>query len=243
MPAGPPSWAGAHVFVEDLGAPTLDQGDHHHLARVLRLRPGEVVTASDGQGGWRLCRFSGTRPGLEAEGPLSAEPPSRPPVTVGFALAKGERPEWVVQRLTEAGVDRLVPFVAARSVVRWEGSRAPHHLDRLARVARAAAMQCRRAWLPELVPLVAFRDLIGDPLLATGAALAERGGAPPSLERPTLLVGPEGGFDDEERRCGLPTVGLGPQVMRAETAALAAGVLLCGLRARVVGQVSSDDAG
>jgi 16S rRNA (uracil1498-N3)-methyltransferase len=91
-------------------------------------------------------------------------------------------------------------------------------------------MQCRRAWLPTVVGLATFAAVTARP----GAAIADAGGAAPTLDRPTILVGPEGGWTDEERACGLPSVGLGPHVLRAETAAMAAAGLLSALRARLV---------
>ena len=90
-------------------------------------------------------------------------------------------------------------------------------------------MQCRRAWLPEVTQLGTFASASALP----DAVLADAGGAPPSLERPTVLIGPEGGWDDDERASGLSTVGLGQHVLRAETAAMAAAALLGGLRAKL----------
>lgn len=196
---------------------------------MLRLRPGEAVTASDGAGSWRLCRYAvGGR--LEPDGPIAVEARPAPPIGVAFALTKGERPEWTVQKLAEAGVDRIVPMVSRRSVVRWDGEKGARQLARFRAVARGAAMQSRRVWLPEVSDLQAFPDVA----LLPGAALAHMDGAPPTLDRPTVLVGPEGGWDPAELEAGLPRVVLGATVLRAETAALAAGVLLGALRAGVV---------
>jgi 16S rRNA (uracil1498-N3)-methyltransferase len=221
----------AHVFVADLAQPALGDDDRHHLERVLRLRPGEVVTVSDGTGGWRACRFElGGR--LEPVGPLSVTSRPAPAVTVAFALTKGDRPEWTVQKLVEVGVDRIVPLVARHSVVRWDQEKAGRQLTRLRSVALAAAMQSRQVWLPEVAEVQPFAALAeGGP----GVALAQMGGDPPGLDRPTILIGPEGGWDDSELASGLAHVTLGPTVLRAETAAVAAAVLLCGLRAGVVG--------
>jgi 16S rRNA (uracil1498-N3)-methyltransferase len=141
-------------------------------------------------------------------------------------LVKGERPEWVVQKLTEVGVDRIVPFVADRSVVQWDADKAARHHGRLLTVAREAAMQSRRSWLPHVEQITTFADAAG----RAGAALADRSGAPPSLDHPVLLVGPEGGWSDREREAGLPAIRLGPTVLRAETAAIVAGATLAGLR-------------
>ena len=221
--------AKAHVFVDDLAAPVLADGDRHHLERVLRLRPGDRVTASDGHGGWRTCTFG---PVLEPVGEVVRSDRPSPLVTVAFVPTKGDRPEWAVQKLTEVGVDRIVPVAASRSVVRWGADRGPAHVERLRRVAREAAMQCRRTWLPEVDDVTPFASVAALP----GACLALPGGGPPSLGHPVVLVGPEGGWSPEEVGAGLPAVALGPHVLRAETAAVLAGGLLCALRMGIVTQ-------
>jgi 16S rRNA (uracil1498-N3)-methyltransferase len=217
------------VFVDDVDAPTLADQDRHHLERVLRVRVGDPVTVSDGAGRWRDGALASTG-SVEPTADVVTEAKPAPAVTVAFALTKGERPELAVQKLTEVGVDRIVPFVAARSVVRWDDRRATEHVERFRRVAREAAMQCRRAWLPSVDDLASFAGAIALP----GASVADADGDPPALDHPTVLVGPEGGWTDEERACGLPVVALGPHVLRAETAAIVAGALLAGLRARLV---------
>jgi 16S rRNA (uracil1498-N3)-methyltransferase len=213
-----------HVFVEDLHELVLDDDDRHHLERVLRLRDGEALTVSDGRGSWRACEWRAG--GLVAAGDVEREPKPTPEVTVAFALTKGEKPEVAVQKLTEVGADRIVPFAAARSVVRWDDAKAGRNATRLRRVAREAAMQSHRVWLPVVDDVTTF----GAVAASTGACLADAGGAPPSLGRPTVLVGPEGGWSDEEREAGLPAVALGPHVLRAETAAIVAGAVLVALR-------------
>jgi 16S rRNA (uracil1498-N3)-methyltransferase len=160
-----------------------------------------------------------------------------PRLTVAFALVKGERPEWIVQKLTEVGVDSIRPFVAARSVVRWAPAKADSQVGRLRRVAREAAMQSRRCWLPEVAPLVPFAEVADLP----GAVLADRDGVAVDAAATTVLVGPEGGWDDDERR-GRATVALGDAVLRAETAAVAAGVLLTALRAGIVADAARSSA-
>jgi 16S rRNA (uracil1498-N3)-methyltransferase len=234
--AGPPHPAGltaaAQVFVDDLEAPVLADDDRHHLVRVLRLRPEEAVVAADGAGSWRLCRFDPGPHGagaLVVEGPVRHQPAPPAPVTVGFVPVKGERPEWVVQKLTELGVDRIVVLRSGRSIVRWEGEKEDKALDRLRRVAKEAAAQSRRARLP------AVHGVWDLPLLAGAVApeplaLAHPGGPAPGGEVRGVAVGPEGGWQAQELESGLPLVGLGPAVLRAETAAVAFGALLCALR-------------
>jgi len=170
---------------------------------------------------------------VEAVGPVVTEPEPRPRVTVGFALVKGDRPELVVQKLTELGVDRILPLAAGRSVVRWDTERASRGVARLRMVAREAAMQCRRARLPDVAEVASVAAAAVE-VAGTGGLCVQDGPGRPSLRRPALLVGPEGGWDDAELGCGLPLVGLGPTTLRAETASISAAVLLCGLRSATV---------
>ncbi len=215
-----------HVLVADVDEPTLDDRDRHHLERVLRLRAGDEFTAGDGAGRWRLCRLAAR---VEPAGEVVFEPPVRPELAVGFAVLKGGRSEHVVSKLTELGIDRIVPLVSARSVVRPDASRADALLERWQRVAREAVMQCRRPWLPLIEPLSEFAELA-----VAGAVLAAQGGrALASVER-FVLVGPEGGWSDAEMSMVPDHVGLGPNVLRAETAAVAAATLLAARRSHLL---------
>jgi 16S rRNA (uracil1498-N3)-methyltransferase len=135
-----------------------------------------------------------------------------------------------VQKLTEIGVDTIVPLVAERSVVVWPSARVAHQLARLRRVSREAAMQSRQCHLPEVAPPMTFPEAVA----LEGAGLAHPGGDAPSLARPTILVGPEGGWSDNELDRGVPRVGLGPTILRAETAAVVSGALLAALRSGLV---------
>jgi len=221
----------AQVFVDDPAAPEVAPEDRHHLVRVLRLRPGELVVASDGRGGSVRCVYTGARTLLEPLGVLSRAERPTPLLTVAFAPVKGERPEWVVQKLTELGVDRIVPLATERVVVRWEGERAERTLERLRRIAREAAAQSRRVWLPEVEEPIDLAALVS---AGTPVALGDPDGDPPSLAHPALAIGPEGGWSDAERALRLPTVALSDGVLRAETAAVAAGTLLAALRGSLV---------
>lgn len=216
------------AFVADVDAPVLGDADAHHLERVLRVRSGDEVTVADGAGRWRRVRFGEH---LEPTGEVMETLREQPEVSIGFALVKGDKPELVVQKLTELGVDRIVAFRAERSVVRWDDTKAVRAHARLVAVARSAAAQSHRPWLPVVEPVTDLAVLAGRP----GAAMADRSGDAPSLERPLVLIGPEGGWAAQERDLDLPRVRLGPTVLRAETAAVTAGALLTALRAGVVG--------
>lgn len=224
---GPDGAHGPHAFVADLELPVLDDDDRRHLSGSLRLRPGDPLTLSDGKGAWRPARFGAE---IVPDGAVETVPAATPPLTLAFAVVKGTRPELVVQKLTELGVDRIIPFTAARSVVRWDDVRIAKALARLSRVAREAAMQSRRVWLPRLDPVADFATVASLP----GAVLAQRGGGAISLARPTVLVGPEGGWADEELAVVAGRVGLGPGVLRSETAAIATAATLTALRAGVL---------
>jgi 16S rRNA (uracil1498-N3)-methyltransferase len=234
--------ARAMVFVDDPSHPVLTRDDAHHLLDVLRLRPGESVVAGDGAGSWVPCQVAGPAGGrgsvelgavLVADGEPTLTDRVAPAVTVAFVPAKGDRPEWVVQKLTELGVDRIVPVRSDRSVVRWEHDRADRATERLRRVAREASAQCRRPWLPEVGDVVTL-DALTSPS-EPAPVLAHPGGGPPSLDHPVLVVGPEGGWTDQELAASGGTVGLGPTVLRAETAAVVAGAILCGIRNGLIG--------
>jgi 16S rRNA (uracil1498-N3)-methyltransferase len=226
--------ASAHVFVSDL-ADHLEVGgeDGHHLARVLRLRAGETVTAADGSGAWRPYTVVEVDPSgvvLDATAALDREPADPHRLAVAFALTKGDKPDLVVQKLTELGVDRIIPVVAERSVSRPDASRAVAARERWERIAREASRQCRRARQPAVEALAPLASLAGHP----GLVVAERGGDPadalgsPPGDELVVVVGPEGGLTDEEVEGLGPwrRVDLGPHILRAETAAIAAGALL-----------------
>jgi 16S rRNA (uracil1498-N3)-methyltransferase len=222
----PADQPGPLVFVDDVTAPQLADDDRHHLTRVLRIRAGAALTIADGSGSWRTGVLGNE---LEVTGPIVEHISPAPALTVAFALLKGDKPELIVQKLTELGIDRIALFRGERSVVRWDDARAAKATVRLRAVARAAAMQSHRPTLPgiEVTALAALAAL-------PGAAMTDRTGAPPSLDHPMLLVGPEGGWAPEERALGATKVALGDNVLRGETAAVSAGALLAALRAGLV---------
>jgi 16S rRNA (uracil1498-N3)-methyltransferase len=242
--------AAAQVFVDEPSRAVLSDEDLHHLSRVLRLRDGEEVVAGDGRGGWvrtlwrggpELERHRGA-PGVGGDGSVQHEARDLPALTVAFAPVKGERPEWVVQKLTELGIDRIVPLYTERSVVRWTGERGTATVERLRRVAREAAAQCRRVWLPEVSAPIAFAELAS--FGSSGeVVLAQLSGERPTLAHHVVAVGPEGGWSSDELAAGLPTVGFGLSVLRAETAAVTAGALMASLRTGTVAPAGATSPG
>jgi 16S rRNA (uracil1498-N3)-methyltransferase len=214
----------AHVLVADVDNPELETTDRHHLERVLRLRPGTIITVGDGVGRWRAVHLSAH---LDPVGDIVEQPAEPWPITVAFALTKGDKPDLVVQKLTELGVDAIIVFPSARSVAKWGSDRVEAHLKRLQRVAIAAVCQSRRAWSPSVSYLPSFAEAARLP----GAALAAMDGARfDAVAHRALLVGPEGGWDAHELAASVPRVSIGPHVLRAETAALAVASVACSHR-------------
>ncbi len=228
MSTRPPAAAAAHVVVDDVAAPTLDDDAAHHLFRVRRLTAGTACTVTDGEGRWRPCRLTQEH-GLEVDGAVVAVPRPTPSITIAFALTKADKPEVVVQKLTELGVDRIVPFRADHSVVRWDDRKAAAQHARWEAIARGAVEQSRGVWLPTVD---AVTDV--DAVAALGAARLDRGGSPPSLGQSVVAVGPEGGWSAPERDRLPSVVEVAANVLRAETAALTAGGILCALRSGLV---------
>ena len=209
----------AHVFVSSLVTPELTDEDDHHLRRVLRIRDTDVVTVCDGAGRWVAGRLTAGGLSIESEATTEVAPRSS---TVISAIPKGDRPDLIVQKLTEIGATAIGFMDCARSVVRWDASRATNQMERLRRIAREAAMQSRRVWLPQVLDVVPFDEAI----MSSNCAIADPDGDDLAADTDTLLIGPEGGFTEGELSSGRRRVVLSVNVLRVETAALAAAFLL-----------------
>jgi 16S rRNA (uracil1498-N3)-methyltransferase len=214
----------------------LSAEDAHHAMRSLRLRPGDRFTSSDGQGGLATCRVVRAS-GLLLEGEVEervTESRPQPFLRVLLPPPKGERLTWAVQKLTEIGADEFVLVEAARSVRRWKGERISRVRVRVGAVAQAAAKQARRRFLPEVNGVVswdqALRGAVEEGPTVVLWERADRGLLdvlpPDPPEYLALAVGPEGGIPDEDalgaRDQGALLASLGPNVLRTETAAVAA---------------------
>ncbi len=213
-----------------------DEG--HHAGSVRRVRVGEEVTVGDGRGivVHGRCRHVGPREMIVDVERVETIPPATPRVVLVQALAKGDRDEQAVEAATELGVDAIVPWQAARSVVRWEGERAERGLRRWRMIVREASKQSHRAWLPAVEPLASTTDLVTraakgavlllDPSASQSLVEAARTPAVADAAELVLIVGPEGGVADDEARtlvaAGAAPVRLGGTVLRTSTAGPAA---------------------
>ena len=219
----------------------LDGAEGRHAVVVRRLRVGEVIDLVDGAGVRATVRISRLvdPSALEAEVlAIVTEPVPAPRIVVVQALAKGDRGETAVETLTEVGVDAIVPWQAARCVVQWTGGKGASGLARWSRIAVESGKQSRRARFPE-VGAVASTDEVSALIRSAAVALVLDETADLALTQVSfpsggdvvLVVGPEGGFTEEESAAfvaaGAVPVRLGPTVLRTSTAGtVAAAVIL-----------------
>ncbi|NNN21996.1 MAG: 16S rRNA (uracil(1498)-N(3))-methyltransferase [Acidimicrobiales bacterium] len=219
--------AHAMIFVNDLNNIEVSPDDFHHLARVLRLAKGEALIASDGRGNWRMCQWRGSsdkHPPVEANSDISVQHRLEPLVGVAFSIQKGSRPEWCIQKLTELGIDLILPFISDRSVVKYDSSKSLKESLRFTAIARDASMQSRRAWLPTIEPISNFDSLAGKSEYPFSLAVPNADPITDSVR--FIAIGPEGGFSDRELGVKMPHIGLGQHILRAETATFVAATLL-----------------
>ena len=210
-----------------------------HMRRVLRLRPGDQVTLFDDQG-WEhqgVIRVYTDEIG-EVEILSSFRPERESPleITLAQALGKGEKMDWVVEKATELGVRRIVPFFSSRTVPRLDRERLERRKSRWEKIALAAVKQSGRGRIPEIVLAGDFTELIGRSWECqlklffwegeSGQKLTQIRRERDRLDSVLLVIGPEGGFSpaeaSEAKRCGFQPVSLGKRLLRTETAALAA---------------------
>jgi len=216
---------------------TLASDEARHLRDVLRLKPGDEVYVFDGVGNEFRCTVSSTKRDsaelhIEAE-VEPAKPESQLQLNLCVALLKGEKFDLVVQKATELGVTKLTPLITRYADIHLrDQSDATKRVTRWQRIALEAAKQSGRALVPEISLPITFETALDCEDL--GVMFSERGGETfESLNQPgsvTALVGSEGGWSDEEieaaRARKFHIVTLGGRILRAETAAIAAMVLI-----------------
>jgi len=220
------------------GTAELNGEDARHLTRVLRAEAGTVYEITDSQAAYlaEITQARGDRVTFRVLEPLPVlEFPVH--ITLLASLIKFDRFEWTVEKATEMGVERIVPVEAARTE-KGLYEAASKRAERWRRIARESSQQCRRVRAPEIGPAVRFAAALQES--ADYRYALEEETAPPLLRilpanRPrlahtALLVGPEGGWTGIERgkivEAGWQPVSLGPQILRAETAAIAGVAIL-----------------
>ncbi len=224
-------------FVESpiLGSQAVLEGaEAHHLAHVMRAKPGQEVHLFDGTGHEFLARIESIGRSAVSLAVLSSQEIDREltvPVIVGVSLPKGDRQRWLVEKLVELGAHAMVPLITSRAVAQPTGGA----LARLSRAVIEASKQCGRNRLMAIEAPQDWPSFIAHPPDDGLRVLAHPDRASPwstvardleisKLQRVTIAVGPEGGLNDDEVRSaqsyGWMTVELGRRILRVETAAM-----------------------
>jgi len=218
------------------GRAVLAAEEARHLSRVLRGKVGDEIAVFAGTGcAWpaRIVRIGRDEVELETGEPRADPPLPSPPLTLAVALPKGERQKWLVEKLTELGVARLVPLVTARGVAEATASARA----RLQRGVIEACKQCGRNTLMAIEEPGTIAELLRGSEPDVRGVIADPQGPPldvAALKTAAagilVLIGPEGGFTEEElalaTAAGAIRAGLAPHVLRVETAAIAAAARL-----------------
>lgn len=222
-----PLSAGSTVALSSAGA--------YHVARVLRMRAGAPLVVFDGSGvdhHGEIVEVDGDKVmvQLRHHTPGMAESPLR--ISLVQGVSRSERMDWTLQKATELGVAAIAPVLTARSVVRLDEKQATKKQAHWRGIVTGACEQCGRSRTPSVSAPVALRDYFAN-VRKEGMRLVLSPSAPASLagiaslpSRVELLIGPEGGLDDDEiaaaQKSGFMPVRLGPRVLRTETAAVVA---------------------
>ncbi|MBE9141153.1 16S rRNA (uracil(1498)-N(3))-methyltransferase [Nodosilinea sp. LEGE 07088] len=217
----------------------LTPSQQHYLYRVLRLRPGQQFLALDGLGTRWLATLTAT---AEMASIVPALPDRHLPpadLTLVAALPKGNGFDEVVRQATELGVTTLQPVISDRTLAQPS----PNKLERWGRIAAEATEQSERLLLPQILASMSWRDYLSQTTTGSRWICVARGDAPhllaaalsrPAAEPATIATGPEGGWTEAEVEAaiaaGFETVSLGPQILRAVTAPLAALTLITAAR-------------
>ncbi|HAD10755.1 MAG TPA: 16S rRNA (uracil(1498)-N(3))-methyltransferase [Porticoccaceae bacterium] len=235
-----------HQALEAGGEVVLEASAARHLMSVLRLKPGDALILFNGRGGEfsaRLLTPEGKQVRVQVEQHQAGSPPSPLAITLAVGLSKGDRMDWVIQKAVELGVQRICPLFTKRSEVKLKGQRTERKLRHWQAIAQSACEQSGLNFVPRIDTPQNLEAVIVEPDLAASACklilvprterslaalLSSWPDKPPASA--VLFSGPEGGFSDEEvallmAREVIP-VCLGPRVLRAETAPLAACALL-----------------
>jgi 16S rRNA (uracil1498-N3)-methyltransferase len=221
-------------FIPPTGDATLRGAEHHHMSKVLRIAPGEIVFLFDGKGKQARCRVSKITKTESIIEVLEFDHLPAPSLQLHLALAltKGKQTESVIRMSTELGVTSIQPVLAERSIVR------PTDADRITekwqRITIEAARQCGRNYLPSVKDQVTLSALVQNGASDTLQLIPHTEVARPLREvlrgsdcrAVIILIGPEGGFTDEEATLaienGFTPVSLGANILRVETACLVA---------------------
>jgi 16S rRNA (uracil1498-N3)-methyltransferase len=203
--------------VDNVELPVLDTASAHHLRKVLRARHGEEIVVTNGNGSWSICLVDGEGVTRVSDAHLDPVPPA---TALYLSPLKGDHGDWAVVKATEVGVRRIVPLMSQRGVVKVKGESREKVLARWRRLVTEAAGQCRRTYDVIVEDPIAVADVPDD------VAVCDLGASGDWRGLSSVAVGPEGGWAPDEWDTARRRVGLGPTVLRAETAGVLGAALL-----------------
>lgn len=225
----------------DNGRFIIESEDRHHIVKVMRMQTGDQIICVDPQGKSAVCEIAEFTDEEVVAGVVKwKEEQTELPISVTIAsgLPKGDKLEWIIQKGTELGANKFLPFSANRSVVKWDEKKAAKKIERWQKIAKEAAEQSHRDVVPEVAIPVTFKQLlekskdfdyrlvafeeesrIGETSkFAATLNQIKKGGAI------LIVFGPEGGLTEEEvhqlKEYDFIPCGLGPRILRTETAPL-----------------------
>lgn len=227
---------------QDQSRPFIDGADAHHLRTVLRLQAGDMIDVFDGRGNVyraQVVSLDRDRVYVELKTLLPKERESALEMIVAQGYLKDKKMDGLVRQLTELGVTRWIPFLARRSVPVPDERRLLSRYERWQKISLEAVKQCGRRSPMAIGPLATFESALEQAqscdlkliFWEKETVSGSREPVPaPKNAKVFVMIGPEGGFDQDEvdhaRKAGFLTVGMGPRILRAETATLAAAVLM-----------------
>lgn len=211
--------------------------DVHHIKNVMRFKPGDECICCAEDGNDYLVEIESLYPDkivtrIKKTTPSIGEPFVK--VTIAQAMPKGDKWEWVLQKGTEIGAIRFVPFISKRTIVKIDPRKQDKKLDRWRKIVKEAAEQAHRGKIPEVSVPLSWKECLKEAKKADQAWICyEKGGKPlkslwtdPSLRNIFIIIGPEGGFTEQEisdaLEYGIQPITLGPRILRTETAPLVA---------------------
>lgn len=217
--------AGAIIVLDDEAA--------HYVRTVLRLKQAQAIVLFNGEGRegvGQLAEISRKTVRVHIEQVVDRSVESPLHVTVGMGISRGDRMDWAVQKAVELGVNRLVPLITERCVVRFDAEKKQQRWQHWQHIVQHAVEQSGRTVLPVLETVTGLQDWLVDQqglsVFLDPYAELTLADLRPESARVTLLSGPEGGFSDQERdwarAAGFIPVRMGPRILRTETAVLAA---------------------
>jgi 16S rRNA (uracil1498-N3)-methyltransferase len=237
-----------HFYIDPVAATkqpvTIESTEAHHIKNVLRLKPGDHLKLFDGTGYEYQAVISsiGTdKVEVEIQHKLQSDASAGARIMVAQAFLKEKKMDDLVRKLSELGIAGWIPFFSQRSIARPGKDRLAGRVQRWKRIATEALKQCRRKSMLEISDALTFDEVLElskscdlkfvfweNETASLGRDMATKPGSP--LKSIMVMLGPEGGFAEREiemaRQSGFVTAGLGPRILRAETATLAASTLI-----------------